>query len=107
MHKVVAVTNNNKWQLIGQLGLLQEVLDTLRGVAVGLAADPLNLLDLTGLAGSLDILEVHFRILKQLKLGRIIRKHLDRRILNNITAENYRKNRSDDAFNTNKLDLPD
>lgn len=64
MDEVVAVTHDDQRQLVGQLGLLQEVLDPLGGVAVGLPADALHLLDLPGLAGSLDVLEVNLRILE-------------------------------------------
>ena len=61
MHEVVSVDDQRK--LIRQLGLLQEVLDPLRSVAVGLAADPFDLLDLTGLAGRLDVLEIDLGVL--------------------------------------------
>lgn len=68
MYKIVTIAYNDERQLIGELGLLQEVLDTLRGVAVGFTADPLNLLNLTGLTRSLDILEVNLGILKKHQL---------------------------------------
>lgn len=42
---------------------LEEVLDPLRVVAVALTTDPLHLLDLACLAGSLDILEVNLWVL--------------------------------------------
>lgn len=82
MYKIVSIADNDERQLIGELCLLQEVLYTLRGVAVGLAADPLNLLYLTGLTRSLDILEVNLWILGQTqnkqcekkKRARIIKK---------------------------------
>lgn len=44
---------------------LEEVLDTLRIIAVALSADSLNLFDLAGLASSLNIFEVDFRILTE------------------------------------------
>ena len=66
MNKVISVAHNNQRQLIGQLGLLQEVLDPLRGIAVALPADTLHLLDLAGLAGSLDILEMNLGILEKI-----------------------------------------
>lgn len=44
---------------------LEEVLDTLRIVAVALSADPFHLFDLARLAGSLDVFEVNFRILTE------------------------------------------
>lgn len=44
---------------------LEEVLDTLRIVAVALSADPFHLFDLARLAGSLDVFEVNFGILTE------------------------------------------
>lgn len=54
MHEVEAVAHDDERQLVGQLGLLQEVLHALGVVAVRLAADALHLLDLTGLARRLE-----------------------------------------------------
>ena len=65
MNKVVSIAHNNQRQLIGQLGLLQEVLDALRGITVALPADTLHLLYLSSLAGSLDILEMDLGILEK------------------------------------------
>ena len=53
MHEVKPVAHDDEGQLVGQLRLLQEVLDALRVVAVRLAADALHFLDLTRLAGRL------------------------------------------------------
>lgn len=53
MDKVKAIADDDERELIGELGLLEEVLDTLRIVAVALPANTLHLLDLTGLAGRL------------------------------------------------------
>mmetsp|Transcript_98646 Transcript_98646/g.299391 ORF Transcript_98646/g.299391 Transcript_98646/m.299391 type:complete len:702 (-) Transcript_98646:1272-3377(-) len=47
---------------VGQLGLLEEVLDGRGVVARALAADALNLLHVAATAGSLDVLEVHVRV---------------------------------------------
>ena len=52
--KVKAVADDDEGQLVGQLGFLQEVLDAVGVVAVGLAADALHLLDLAGLASGLQ-----------------------------------------------------
>uniref|UniRef100_A0A8W7PT82 Uncharacterized protein n=1 Tax=Anopheles coluzzii TaxID=1518534 RepID=A0A8W7PT82_ANOCL len=65
VHEIEPIAHNDERQLIRQLRLLQEVLDALRIVAVRLAADALHLLDLVGLAGGLDVLEVHLRILAE------------------------------------------
>ena len=65
VNKVVSIAHNNQRQLIGQLGLLQEVLDALRGITVALPADTLHLLNLSGLAGSLDILKMDLGILEK------------------------------------------
>ena len=50
---------------------LEEVLDALRCVAVALAANALDLLDLPGLAGCLDVLEVNLGVLQGNKIGEI------------------------------------
>ena len=47
------------------MGNLEEVFDAFRVEAVALATDALHFLDLTGLARSLDVLEVHVRILTE------------------------------------------
>lgn len=44
---------------------LEEVLDTLRVVAVALSTDSLHLFDLTRLAGGLDVFKVNFRLLTE------------------------------------------
>lgn len=44
---------------------LKEILDALSVVAIGLATDALHFLDLPGLAGSLDILEVNLWVLAE------------------------------------------
>lgn len=48
---------------------LQEILDTLRIVAVALSANPLHLLDLARLAGSLDVFKVNFGVLTEVHNG--------------------------------------
>ena len=69
MYKVVSVTHNDERQLVGQFGLLQEVLYSLWGVAVAFAANALNLLDLASLARSLDVLEVDLGVLGEVDDG--------------------------------------
>ena len=65
MDKVVSVADDDEWELVGQLGLFEKVFDTFRVVDGRLAADPLHLLDLTRLAGGLDVLEVYLGILAE------------------------------------------
>lgn len=65
MNKVKSVTDNNQRQLIGQFGLLQEVLDTLWVIAVALTTNSLHFLDLSRFTGSLDVLEMYIWILTE------------------------------------------
>lgn len=65
MNKVKSVTDNNQGQLIGQFGLLQEVLDTFWVVAVALTTNSLHFLDLSCFTSGLDVLEVYIRILTE------------------------------------------
>ena len=65
MDKVETVANNDKRKLLGELGLLEEVLDLLRVVVVAVTADTLNLVKLTHLGGSLNVLEVNIGVLRQ------------------------------------------
>lgn len=65
MNKVKSVTDNNQGQLIGQFGLLQEVLDTLWVIAVALTTNSLHFLDLSCFTGSLDVLEMYIWILTE------------------------------------------
>ena len=59
---VEAVADNNEGQLVGQLGLLEEVLDALGIKVLVLAADALDLAQLVGLDGRLDVLEDDFLV---------------------------------------------
>lgn len=63
--KVEAVANDDEGELVGELGLLEEVLDLLGVVKVALANDALDLADLTGPRGGLDVLEVNLRVLAE------------------------------------------
>jgi hypothetical protein len=65
MHEVKAVANNDKWELVRKLCLLQEVFDLFGIIVVGLPADAFNLANLTSPCSSLDILEVDLRIITQ------------------------------------------
>ena len=69
MHKVEAVADDDERQLVGELGLLQEVLHALRVEAVALAADALHLFDLARLARRLDVLEVDVGLLAEVDDG--------------------------------------
>ena len=63
MDEVKSVTDNDERQLVGELGLLEEVFDPLWVVAIALSANPLHLLDLSRLASGLDVLEVDLSVL--------------------------------------------
>ena len=69
MDEVKSVTDDDEGQLVGELGLLEEVLDPLGVVAIALAANPLHLLDLSRLAGGLDVLEVNLAVLAEVDDG--------------------------------------
>ena len=60
VYKVEAIAHNDEWQLISELGLLQETLDAFWVVAVALTTDAFNLLDLTGLACRLFLKKPHY-----------------------------------------------
>jgi hypothetical protein len=60
--EVEAVADDDKRQLIGKFGLLQEILDLLRIVVVALSADPLDLPNLTCASGCLNVLEMYLGI---------------------------------------------
>ena len=62
-NEVEAIADNDEWELVGQLDLLEEVLDNLRIVVLALTADALDFADLANLASSLDVLEVDLWIL--------------------------------------------
>ena len=69
MNEIEAIANNNEWELVSEFRLLEEVFDFLRIIEVTLATDALNLSDLTGASGSLDIFEVDFRVLAKIHNG--------------------------------------
>ena len=66
MHIVEAVADNDERQLIVELGLLEEVLHLFGVVRVRLAADALHFTQLAGARGRLDVLEVHFGVLRHI-----------------------------------------
>jgi hypothetical protein len=65
VYEVEAVANDYEGNLIGKFGLLQEVLDLLGIIVIGLPADSLNLTNLTRPCSSLDVLEVNLRVIAQ------------------------------------------
>ena len=69
VHEVEAIADDDERQLIGELGLLEEVLDALGVEAVALAAYALDLLDLARLARRLYVLEVHVGLLAEVDYG--------------------------------------
>jgi len=63
--KVETVTNNDKRELVGKFGLLEEVLDLLGVIVIALPANALDFANLSGTSSSLNVLEVHFLILAE------------------------------------------
>ena len=57
MDEVEAVADNDQWQLLGQLSLLQEVLDLLWVEVSVVAANTLHLVELLHLGRGLNVLE--------------------------------------------------
>lgn len=62
MNKIKTIADDDQGKLILQLCLLQEILDLLWIVVVALSTDTFNFTNLAGPSGSLDVLEVDFRI---------------------------------------------
>lgn len=58
--KVEAIAGDNEWELVGELGFFEEILDLLRIIEVTSPTDTLNLADLTSASGGPDVLEVNF-----------------------------------------------
>jgi len=69
VHEVEAVADDYKWKLIRKLGLLQEVLNLLRIIVIGLPADALDLTNLSCPCSSLDVLEVNLGVIAQVYDG--------------------------------------
>ena len=65
VNKVESVADDDERELIGQLSLLEEVLDLLGVVEVTLPTDTLDFTDLTSTNGSLNVLEVNLWILAE------------------------------------------
>lgn len=63
MHKVEPIADNDEGELVLEFCLLEEILDFLRVIIVALSANTFDLSDLIGACGSLDVLEVDFRVL--------------------------------------------
>mmetsp|Transcript_10474 Transcript_10474/g.36145 ORF Transcript_10474/g.36145 Transcript_10474/m.36145 type:complete len:1393 (-) Transcript_10474:82-4260(-) len=66
--EVKPVANIDERPGVLELGLHEELLGLLRVVEVALPGDPLHLLDLAGLGGGLNVLEVHIRVLGEGKV---------------------------------------
>lgn len=69
MDKVESVTDNDQRQLVCQFCLLQEVFHPLWIIAVTLPTNSLHFLDLSSFTRSLDVLEMHIRILTKVNNG--------------------------------------
>jgi hypothetical protein len=67
VNEVEVIANNDEGQLIKELGLLEEVLDLLRVIAIAFSADPFNFTDLASASGGLDVLEMNLRIFTEIK----------------------------------------
>jgi hypothetical protein len=65
MDEVETIADNDEWELIGELGFLEEVFDLLRIIEVTLSANAFDLTDLAGASGSLDVLKVNLGILAE------------------------------------------
>jgi hypothetical protein len=65
MNKVELVADDDERKLVRKLRLFEEVLDFLGVIEVALPANALDLSDLTGASGGLDILEMNLWILTQ------------------------------------------
>jgi hypothetical protein len=65
VHEVEAIANNDKWELIREFGLLEEILDFLGVVEVALPTDALHFTDLASPGSSLDVFEVNLGILAE------------------------------------------
>jgi hypothetical protein len=63
MDEVEAITDDDEWELVEELGFFKEVFDLLWIVKVTLATDALHLANLTSTSGDLDVLEINFRFL--------------------------------------------
>lgn len=69
MYKVKSVADNDKRELVVETGFLEEVLDLLGVVKVGLSADTLDLADLAGTGSSLNVLEVNLGVFAEVDNG--------------------------------------
>ena len=66
MNEVKMIADNNKRELVGKLGLLEEVFNLLGVVVVAYSTDVLYFTDLAGAGGCLDILDVDLRIFTEI-----------------------------------------
>jgi hypothetical protein len=65
MDEVETIADNDEWELIGELGFLEEVFDLLRIIEVTPSANAFDLTDLAGASGNLDVLKVNLGILAE------------------------------------------
>jgi hypothetical protein len=63
MDEVEAIADNDEWELVGEFGFFEEVLDLFWVIKVTFPADALHLMHLTSTSGSLDVLKVNFGVL--------------------------------------------
>lgn len=66
MHEVESIANDDQWELVGQLGLLKEILDLLWVVKVTFTTDSLDLSNLASTASGLNVLEMHLGVLTEI-----------------------------------------
>ncbi len=69
MDEVETVADDDKRQLVRELGFLEEVLDLLGVVVVGLSADALDFSDLTSASSGLNVFEVHLGVGREVDDG--------------------------------------
>lgn len=67
--EIEAVADNDEGELVGQFGLLEEVLDLLWVVEVALATDTFDFPNLPRTCRSLDVLEVNLRVFTEIDDG--------------------------------------
>jgi hypothetical protein len=69
MDEVKSIADNDKWKLVREFCLLQEVLDFLRVIKIALPANTLDFPNLTSASSGLDIFEVDLWILAEVDDG--------------------------------------
>ena len=69
MYKVEPIADDDERKLVLEFSLLEEILDFLRVVVIALSADALDLSNLVGTGGSLDVLEMDLGVLTKVDDG--------------------------------------